>query len=172
MRRLGFTLALAAAALAAMAGAAAAASSLTIGLHDSRRVPVPGSIANVVVGDPNVADVVLTDAHSVILMGRGYGSTQLIITDHAGRTLLDSQVTVAAPDIGRVSVYRGGQNGATTSEYGCIGGRCYMVAQFGGPGSGVMVQPADTAGSNASGAPVGAGGIGATAPAAAVTPHP
>lgn len=153
MRRPIHTLVLAACALVAGATAAAAATSaLTVNLHESRRIPLPGAIANVVVGDPTVADVAVIDAHSVIVMGHGFGSTQLIVTDRAGHALLDSLVTVVSPDYGRVSVYRGGQNGATTTEFSCTGGRCHMLASA-----------AETNGSTGGG---GGGGMPVDAPAA------
>ncbi len=124
MRRPIHTLALAFAFAAlcasALAAGAATPSALTVALRESRRVVLRGVASTIVVGDPNVADVTLTDTHSIILIGRGYGTTQLMVTDAAGRTLLDSQVSVVAPDAGRVTFYRG----LSASDYACGGGRC------------------------------------------------
>jgi hypothetical protein len=102
------------------ASATAGADSLTIGLNESRRIPLPGAAATVVVGDPKVADVAMTDSHSVILMGRGYGRTQLIVTDQNGRTLLASEITV--PEHGHVTLFRGLQ----ANEYGCGEAACEL----------------------------------------------
>ena len=117
MRRPISRLVLAALLLGASAGASLAAgtNALTVGLNESQRVPLNGEAAQIIVGDPAVADVALVDAHSVIVMGRGYGSTQLIITDHGGRTLLASRVTVvgSGSEEGRITLYRGvGDEGA------------------------------------------------------------
>jgi hypothetical protein len=138
MRRPIHTLALALAALcsSASASAAAAPGGLTVALHESRRIPLAGVASTVVVGDPNVADVAMSDTHSLILIGRGYGVTQLLVTDKAGHTLLQGQVSVVSPDVGRVTVYRG----LAYSEFTCAGGRCHQigaaVSVAGAPGGG------------------------------------
>ncbi|MDR3512171.1 MAG: pilus assembly protein N-terminal domain-containing protein [Caulobacteraceae bacterium] len=131
-----FTLCLLAlgAALAASPGAAAPTSApngaLSVELNQSRRVLLPGAAANVVVGDPTVADVAMTDAHSVVVIGKGYGATEVMITDHAGRTLLDDMVTVVTPTNGQVTVYRG----VLPSEFACAERRCHPVIHNASPG--------------------------------------
>jgi hypothetical protein len=109
--------------LAALGFMAVAANAMTVHVNESRRVALRGVAANIVVGDTSVADVALTDAHSVIVMGKGYGSTQLLVTDARGRTLLAGEVTVTAPDNGRVTLYRG----LSSSEFACDGGRCHSI---------------------------------------------
>jgi hypothetical protein len=70
---------------------------------------------------------VMIDAHSVIVVGKGYGMTQVMVIDRVGHALLDSRVTVIAPNAGRVTVYRG----AVGTDYSCAG-RCQVVAAPGG----------------------------------------
>ncbi len=106
MRRSIWTLTLAFATLLS-AGQALAATITTVDLNQSRRVMLHGAAANVFVADPAVADVTMIDSHSVIVLGKGYGVTQVLVTDHAGHTLLDSVVAVVGSDAGRVTVYRG-----------------------------------------------------------------
>jgi hypothetical protein len=115
------------AALFVSASAMAAVGGITIGLNETRRIMLPGSAATVVVGDPKIADVSMVDSHSVILMGRGYGATQLLITDHDGRTLLESEVMV--PESGHVTLYRGNQ----AYEYGCADATCRLQEHLAGP---------------------------------------
>jgi Flp pilus assembly secretin CpaC len=126
MRRPIQTLFVAALALCASAGAALASrpGAMTVDLNESRRVTLAGAAATVVVGDPSVADVAMVDAHSVIVIGRGYGSTQLIVTDRKGHTLLASQVTVVSPNNGRVTLTRG----LESTEFNCAGARCHPIA--------------------------------------------
>ena len=117
------------------AGAAVAGGSgMTVEMNQSRRVVVGGAIANVIVGDPLVADVVMIDAHSVIVVGKGYGTTQVMVLDHVGRALMDARVTVIAPNQGRVTVYRG----VATTDYSCAG-RCQVLAA---PAGGAAAAPA------------------------------
>ena len=114
----------------AVASTAAGGAGLTVEVNQSRRVVLGGAISNVIVGDPNVADVVMVDAHSVIVVGKGYGATQVMVIDRTGRPLLDARVTVVAPNEGRVTVYRG----AVGADYSCAG-RCQILAAPGGGGA-------------------------------------
>ena len=128
-------------------GSGAGGSGMTVEVNQSHRVVLGGAIANVIVGDPAVADVVMIDAHSVIVVGKGYGSTQVMVIDRAGHALLDTRVTVTARNDGRVTVYRG----AASTDYSCAG-RCQIMVTPGGsagPASGgaaplVPATPAST----------------------------
>jgi Flp pilus assembly secretin CpaC len=116
-------IAILAAALLSAGGAAAAASRLDVDINQSRRIVLRGAAANVVVGDPAIADVTMVDAHSVIVTGKGYGSTEVMVTDRGGRMLLDSRVAVSAPDDGRLTLHRG----IAASEFACSP-RCEAMA--------------------------------------------
>jgi hypothetical protein len=156
MRRPIQTLVLAAIAFCATAVAASASGVLTVNLHDSRRIMLHGYAANVVVGDATIADVSMVDAHSVVLTGKQYGSTHVIITDHEGHTLLDAPVAVTAAQGGQVSVYRGGQSGPPTiTAFACGGGRCHMESTQEGDAS----DGDQSTGGGRSGGLLGSGGI-------------
>ncbi len=104
---------------------------LSVEMNHSRRIVLNGSVGNVIVGDPTIADVVMIDAHSVIVVGKGYGSTEVLAIDRDGHTLLNARVSVAAPSEGRVTVYRG----PVVTEYSCSG-RCQSLTPPGGGGGG------------------------------------
>jgi Flp pilus assembly secretin CpaC len=87
--------------------AVAATGSMSVELKQSRRIMLGGQIGDVVVADPSVADVTVIDSHSVILLGKGYGTTDVLVLDHAGRTLLNSRVTVVEPQGQRLSYFPG-----------------------------------------------------------------
>jgi hypothetical protein len=120
----------------------ALAAGFTLELNQSRRVALHGTAANVFVADPAVADVAMIDSHSVIVLGKGYGVTQVLVTDHAGHTLMDSSVAVVGSDRGRVTVYRG----ETAMDYHCSS-RCEILAS--------PVPSATAGGPGAQGAPAG-----------------
>ena len=109
-------------ALITAAAPVAVAASMTITQSQSRRVVLRGSAATVVVGNPAIADVTMIDAHSVIVLGRAHGVTKVLVLDHAGRTLLDTQVAVVDPSDGRLTYYRG----TVGSEFNCTP-RCELV---------------------------------------------
>ena len=92
-------------ALALLAAHAARAESLSVALDHSARLHVSGA-ANVVVGDPTVADVTVMDGHTVFVEGRNYGSSAIVITDREGRTVYSGDVTVVRPASGRVGLSR------------------------------------------------------------------
>ena len=78
---------------------------------------------NVIVANPTIADVTIIDAHSVVIVGKGFGETEVMVTDHAGRTLLDSNVAVGkAEGGGQVTVYRGVASEDLSCSPRCQGG--------------------------------------------------
>ena len=133
---------------AATAGTAAVGGGLTVEVNQSRRVVLGGAISNVIVGDPSVADVVMVDAHSVIVVGKGYGATQVMVIDRSGQPLLDARVTVVAPNEGRVTVYRG----AVGTDYSCAG-RCQIMVTPGGTAAPAAAAPAASPAPAATGTP-------------------
>ncbi len=95
-----FTLSLAVAAPALAEG-------LVVPIDHSVRLAVQGQAASVVVGNPAVADVTVVDTHTLFVSGRGYGETDVVVLDRAGRTIYSGDVIVAATGGGRASIYRG-----------------------------------------------------------------
>ena len=108
--------------------ASARAGDIAVGLNEVRRVQLRGTAATVIVGDSKIADVSMTDAHSLIITGRGYGTTGLMVTDDHGRTLISGEIMVSALDEGRVTVF----HGLDTLQYTC-GGHCQRVSSDYGP---------------------------------------
>lgn len=93
--------------LALVAAGAAHAQSLPVRIDEAARVALPAPARDVVIGNPAVADVTIIDGRNLLIMGRGYGVTNLVVLDAGGRTILDRQIVVSASDAGRVSFYRG-----------------------------------------------------------------
>ncbi|OIQ97898.1 hypothetical protein GALL_200800 [mine drainage metagenome] len=99
----------AAALLAALslAPAARASGMISVPLAGARLLTVPGQPAQVVVGDPAVADVTVQSRHRLVLFGRHVGGTTLMVLDRQGRLLLRANVMVAAADDGGVVIHYG-----------------------------------------------------------------
>jgi hypothetical protein len=113
-------LALSVALSAALASAPALADALVVTLDHSTRLDVRGQAASVLIGNPKVADVTVVDTHTLFVSGRGYGQTDVVVLDRAGRILFKGDVTVAAADNGLVSVYRGAQRTEFACDRACI----------------------------------------------------
>lgn len=85
----------------------AVAQSLPIRIDQAARVALSGTARDVIIGNPAVADVTVIDGRNLIVTGKGYGITNLLVLDGRGRTILDRQINVLASDDGRVTMYRG-----------------------------------------------------------------
>lgn len=106
MRRSAAAFALA---LAAFAPAIAAAQTVTAPLGRVVRVPLAGAAADVVVGNPRIADVTVVSPTALFVSGKGYGATNVIVMDRTGRTIFNGMIQVPVPNDGQVSVLRGGR---------------------------------------------------------------
>lgn len=96
-----------AAALLSLASTAEAASDVTIFADQAKIIQVSGQPGTVVVGNPSIADVSV-QGERVVLMGRNYGVTNVIILDRDGRQLAALDVTVQITDKNAVHVFKAG----------------------------------------------------------------
>ena len=101
--------------IAAVVPMAAQAGGLTVPIDQSRRLPIRGSAANVVVGNTAIADVRAVDSKTLMVVGKKQGVTNVVVLDASGRTLFDGEVAVTAPAGAMMTVFRGSQ----ASEYVC-----------------------------------------------------
>jgi Flp pilus assembly secretin CpaC len=86
--------------------AASAAEAITVILDQASIAPLPESATTVVVGNPLIADVSVQASGTMVVTGKGYGVTNLIALDRAGRVLARRLVLVRSP-ADTVTVYRG-----------------------------------------------------------------
>src|SRR5262249_18461360 len=93
--------------LTLMTPAAWAAEPLSVILDQAMVSRVPDGVATVVVGNPLIADVSLQAGGILVITGKGYGSTNLVALDRAGKVLMDEQVLVRGPRNDILVMYRG-----------------------------------------------------------------
>lgn len=60
----------------------------------------------VIVGNPFIADVAMFDQNTVVITGKSYGSTNLVILDKDNKPIVDEIIMVRGSDENVVSVYR------------------------------------------------------------------
>ena len=72
----------------------------------------------VIVGNPAIADATVQDNQTLIITGKSFGSTNLIVLDAMGQSIAEEIVTVTQPDDGLVTVYRR----ASRQTYSCTPG--------------------------------------------------
>src|SRR5580692_5366784 len=88
------------------ATSAPAAEAISVVLDQAKISKVPDRTSTVVVGNPLIADVSIQAGGIMVVTGKGYGLTNLIALDRAGKVLAEQQVRVRAPS-DAVVVYRG-----------------------------------------------------------------
>lgn len=94
-------------ALISFAGPALASNDVTIYTDQAKILQLTGKPGTIVVGNPSIADVTV-QGDRVVLMGRSYGVTNIIILDQDGRQLAALDVTVQITDTNAVHVYKAG----------------------------------------------------------------
>ena len=94
------------ASLAAFTTAAAAADSISVVVDRAKvlRISQPADV--VVIGNPAIADATIQDSRTLILTGRSYGTTNLIVLDKQGQQIASELVTVVPSDNEVVTIYR------------------------------------------------------------------
>lgn len=113
MRRL--LLALTAPLLVLTSAPASAASPLVVPIDQSAALNLPRGTRDVFIGNPAIADVSVLESGKAMVLGKGYGVTNLVVVDQLGRTVMQRQIVVSAPSTGRASVIRGPR----VDDYAC-----------------------------------------------------
>jgi putative type II/III system pilus formation protein len=87
--------------------AMACAEPLQVVLDKARLIKLPDRVATIVVGNPAIADVSVQPGGILVLTGRGYGTTNIMVLDRSGQMLMEQDVQVGGPADNVVVVYRG-----------------------------------------------------------------
>jgi Flp pilus assembly secretin CpaC len=75
-------------------------------MNQARIVKLSRPADTIVIGNSEIADASVQDATTVILTGKGFGVTNLVILDSDGAPIMDEQVTVARQTASTVRIYR------------------------------------------------------------------
>jgi hypothetical protein len=105
--RLALALVFSFCAVAAIAPRPAPAAELTVFLDEAKLLRLPDQVATVVIGNPLIADATLQPGGFMVVTGKGYGATNLMVLDRAGKLLMDKTIEVVGPRGDIVIVYRG-----------------------------------------------------------------
>jgi len=68
------------------------------------RVPRPAS--TVIIGNPGIADATVQDNTTLVITGKSFGVTNLIVLDDKGDSIADALLTVKGERVNAVTVYR------------------------------------------------------------------
>src|SRR5690349_4414154 len=80
---------------------------ISVKVNMARILRISAPAATVIIGNPGVADITIQDPQTLVLTGRSYGQTNLIILDSAGNPVADTMVSVIQAQSDTVTVYMG-----------------------------------------------------------------
>lgn len=108
-RVIAFAFALLSAGSAALPNMAMAAdgSAVSVRVNMARILRISTPASTVVIGNPGVADVTIQDPQTLILTGKSYGQTNLIVLDSMGNAIADTIIEVVQAQNDVVTVYMG-----------------------------------------------------------------
>ena len=104
-----------------MAGPALAETTdpISVKVNMARILRISAPAATVIIGNPGVADITIQDPQTLVLTGRSYGQTNLIILDAAGNPIADTIVSVVQAQADLVTVYMGSARTTLACEPVC-----------------------------------------------------
>jgi hypothetical protein len=86
--------------------AAEAAEPISIYIDRAKVMRISRPAATVIIGNPAIADATIQDNQMLIITGRSYGTTNLIVLDSNGQPIADEILTVQAADDSLVTVFK------------------------------------------------------------------
>lgn len=104
--RLLIAAALSAAAVALATTAVPADTGIQVVMNQAKIVKLARPADTIVVGNPAIADASVQDANTIVLTGKGFGVTNLVVMDAQGSPIVDEQVYVTRQDDRSVRIYR------------------------------------------------------------------
>ena len=104
-----FRMRLLATVLTLMAGTAGAHAdeSVLVTLDQAKVIRIAAPASTIIIGNPAIADATLQDAQTLVITGRAYGTTNMIILDSEGEPIADNQISVQAPVERQVTLHKG-----------------------------------------------------------------
>lgn len=102
------TLTVAAALLALFAPKAvqAAEEMMRVYMDHARVLKLDRPVSKVIIGNSDVADATVADAKTIVLTGRNFGTTNLVILDQDGNAIVDERILVSIDEGNTVRVYK------------------------------------------------------------------
>src|SRR5579872_3408529 len=117
-------------ALLVVAATPASASELSVTLDEVQTITFGKPVSTVYVGNPSIADINMIDSRHAFVLGKGYGSTNIIALNKQGAQISDTRVNVLGLQRQSTVVLN---RGAARVTYSCTADHCDVTPQ---PGDG------------------------------------
>lgn len=93
--------------LLVLSGATALADTgIDVVMNQAKVIKLARAADTIIVGNPEIADAAVQDASTIVLTGRGFGVTNLVVLDAEGGPIIDEQITVSRSTASTVRIYR------------------------------------------------------------------
>jgi Flp pilus assembly secretin CpaC len=106
-RAAAFALALLAATPFTQAAAEGTGAPVSVKVNMARILRISAPANTVIIGNPRVADVTIQDPQTLVLTGKSYGQTNMIVLDAQGNPIADTLIEVVQAQADTVTVYLG-----------------------------------------------------------------
>ncbi|HEY9010725.1 MAG TPA: pilus assembly protein N-terminal domain-containing protein [Devosia sp.] len=80
---------------------------ISVKVNMARILRISAPANTVIIGNPRVADVTIQDPQTLVLTGKSYGQTNMIVLDAQGRAIADTLLEVVQAQADLVTVYMG-----------------------------------------------------------------
>ena len=75
-------------------------------MDHARILKLDRSVSKVIIGNAEVADVTVADPKTIVLTGKSYGTTNLVILDQAGDAIVDERILVSVDEANTLRIYK------------------------------------------------------------------
>lgn len=105
--------------LIAPVAALADSAPVSVKVNMARILRISAPASTVIIGNPGIADVTIQDPQTLVLTGKSYGQTNLIVLDNQGNPIADTMIEVVQEQAGLVTVYLGDRRTSLACEPVC-----------------------------------------------------
>jgi Flp pilus assembly secretin CpaC len=79
---------------------------IRVTMNQAKIVKLARPADTIIIGNPEIADASVQDADTIVLTGKGFGTTNIVILDAKGSPIVDEQIVVTRQTADSVRVYR------------------------------------------------------------------
>ena len=98
---------------------AASEGAVVVNVNMARVLRINSAASTVIIGNPGVAEVTIQDPQTLVLTGKSYGQTNLIVLDSEGNPVADTLIEVIQTQANVVTVFMGQSRTTLSCEPVC-----------------------------------------------------
>lgn len=99
--------------------AARAENTIRVELDYARVIKLDRPVSRVIIGNSDIADAAVSDSQTIVLTGKRFGTTNLVILDKDGNAIVDERILVSLEDKNTLQVYRSVERYTMTCTPNC-----------------------------------------------------